>query len=299
MPHQLFVKNVSIAVMFATTAMGCGGASEQPSEQVTLVLDISSGRSSATFAAASASVDVELHVPEGLVELTVDCAPKEADIDVVGFQLASSGTAAAAFGLSSEPPRAGYLRTRAHVPAGVLVLHLDARGGPSTCTVTLALVKGCGARTIFRSVNVDHTHVPPGPEPRADWEAFPVSGNHYPVWAAWNTSYPAPVKTGYLIHDLEHGGIVLSYPCTTPADDATCTTRANDLQAARTRFGQPRVNVTPAMTQKAAYAARAWRWGYEAACYDADDVQAFMTSRFRHGREDVGEDPFPAFDPTK
>ena len=40
----------------------------------------------------------------------------------------------------------------------------------------------------------------------------PSSGNHYPIWAAYKT-YTEPVPLGFVVHDLEHGAIVLTYNC--------------------------------------------------------------------------------------
>jgi hypothetical protein len=40
----------------------------------------------------------------------------------------------------------------------------------------------------------------------------PSSGPHYPRWAAYRR-YDVPIPRGFSIHDLEHGGIVISYRC--------------------------------------------------------------------------------------
>lgn len=38
----------------------------------------------------------------------------------------------------------------------------------------------------------------------------PVSGEHYPIWARWQ-SYTVTVPRGYWVHNLEHGGVVYLY----------------------------------------------------------------------------------------
>jgi Protein of unknown function (DUF3105) len=40
----------------------------------------------------------------------------------------------------------------------------------------------------------------------------PAGGNHYPVWAAFQ-SFSFPVPRGFWVHDLEHGAVVYSYNC--------------------------------------------------------------------------------------
>src|SRR5436309_10545185 len=57
-------------------------------------------------------------------------------------------------------------------------------------------------------------HVPIGSA--IEWSSNPPSsGPHYPIWAAYQT-YAMPVDLGYLVHDMEHGAVVLFYRC----DDA-------------------------------------------------------------------------------
>jgi hypothetical protein len=38
----------------------------------------------------------------------------------------------------------------------------------------------------------------------------PTSGPHHPQWAIWNI-YTEPIQQLYLVHNLEHGGIVVQY----------------------------------------------------------------------------------------
>src|SRR5882724_4807922 len=40
----------------------------------------------------------------------------------------------------------------------------------------------------------------------------PSSGNHYPIWAAYQT-YAQPLLPGFWVHNLEHGAIVMAYNC--------------------------------------------------------------------------------------
>ena len=71
-----------------------------------------------------------------------------------------------------------------------------------------------------------YTHVPIGTI--VDYGTNPPSsGNHYPIWAAFQ-AYTSPVPREYYVHDLEHGAIDLLYTCSDPAG---CPQVAAALQA--------------------------------------------------------------------
>jgi len=120
----------------------------------------------------------------------------------------------------------------------------------------------------------------------------PSSGNHYAIWAAFKT-YGAPIPEGFWVHDLEHGGIVLSYNC----PDEGC---ASDIAAAQTLIdGQPddplcdsvggaprvRMTMTPDPNLDVRFAASAWGWTLRADCFDPTTFGAFVTAHYGHGRE--------------
>ncbi|HEY6462615.1 MAG TPA: DUF3105 domain-containing protein, partial [Polyangiaceae bacterium] len=70
------------------------------------------------------------------------------------------------------------------------------------------------------------THVPIGTD--ITWDSNPPSsGEHYPIWAAYQ-AYTSPVPRGYYVHDEEHGGVILLYNC---PDDAGCPDVAAALQS--------------------------------------------------------------------
>lgn len=144
------------------------------------------------------------------VALTVDCHPP-ADPDDPGpvFKLSAStlGTSA------SDPPRAGYWARTGAVPVGSHVMTFTNLGAPTTCTIRTANVPTaatCRSSLAFRSPNTNHTHFRVGTDTSSDWEAFPTSGNHWGAWSKWSTVYPKAIKRGFLLHNLEHGGLVFS-----------------------------------------------------------------------------------------
>lgn len=230
--------------------------------------------------------------------LTVDCRPPE-NPDEVGpvFKLSAPTLGAQA----SDPPRAGYWSRTGSVPAGSHALTFTNLGPSTTCNIRSAAVPTaatCRASTSFRSPNTNHTHYRVGTDTSSDWEPFPTSGNHWGAWAFWNSVYDKPMKRGYMLHNLEHGGLVFSYKCSSPRDSAACADAKNQLVAIAQAVGGPRVVVTPDPTQPEMFAIRGWRWGFTASCLDPASAKAFAQAHYRHGREDTDADvPIP-FDPS-
>jgi uncharacterized protein DUF3105 len=132
----------------------------------------------------------------------------------------------------------------------------------------------------------------------------PSSGDHYPVWAAYMT-YDKPVPEGYWVHDLEHGGIVLSYNCGTGGcagdiaaaqrmmdaygDDPLCLSEGSGVRHRFVMTPDPRLDVR--------FAASAWGWTLRANCFDADAFLAFAKAHYGQGPEMLcanGEDVITA-----
>lgn len=138
-----------------------------------------------------------------------------------------------------------------------------------------------------------------GADHRAPCDAIPYpyyppsAGPHYWSWAAFET-YTSPVPWGFLVHDLEHGALVLAYHCETDADcdpvraefasiiadmgtDPVCS-----LEASPTRF-----IVVPDPALPVPIAAVAWRNVYEASCLDDASLRAFVAAHYGMGSESL------------
>lgn len=135
------------------------------------------------------------------------------------------------------------------------------------------------------------THVPIGSS--IQWDSNPPSsGDHYPIWAAYQ-AYTTPVPRGYYVHDLEHGAIVLLYNC----GDAGCPDIVNALQATSdaipddplcTSGGQGvrvRTVITPDPLIETPVAAAAWGWVYKGQCADLPTLRAFALAHYGQGPE--------------
>ena len=146
------------------------------------------------------------------------------------------------------------------------------------------------------------------------WDSNPPSsGEHYPIWAAYQ-AYSTPVPRGYYVHDLEHGGVVIVYNCavgdagqevpldTSDGGDAgagPCPSVAAQLQAIIDAFpndpkcdpsqGQPRVRfvLTPDPLLDVPVAATAWGWTYKADCVDPATLSKFAKDHYDQGTEEL------------
>ncbi len=121
----------------------------------------------------------------------------------------------------------------------------------------------------------------------------PSSGDHYPIWAAYE-SYANAIPEGFWVHNLEHGAIVFSYNCPQGCDSDITAAQAlidglPDDPACDPSVGNPRVRMvmTPDPGLDVKFAASAWGWTLRANCFDAQAFGAFVTAHYAHGREAV------------
>ncbi len=117
----------------------------------------------------------------------------------------------------------------------------------------------------------------------------PTGGPHYAIWADYRT-YDMPVPWGYLVHDLEHGGVVLTYNCPSGCPDvlsayqSIITAHGADPACPD---GGARFIVVPDPTLDVPVAAVSWEHLYKATCLDMPSLQTFVESHYAHGREDT------------
>ncbi len=127
----------------------------------------------------------------------------------------------------------------------------------------------------------------------------PSSGEHYPIWAAYQ-EYDAAVPRGYYVHDLEHGAVDYLYNCALldagPGDDGgACAAVVAALETAVAAMStdplcDPSVRVRFVLTPDPliAYpvAAATWGWTYNAACVDLPTLEAFAKAHYAQATED-------------
>jgi hypothetical protein len=118
-----------------------------------------------------------------------------------------------------------------------------------------------------------------------------TSGQHYPTWAAYKT-YTTAVRHGFLVHNLEHGAIVISYNCGDEPCDAELAELAAFLAA---RPADPicsppvtqRVVVTPDPDLDVRFAAAAWGFALRSDCFDLGALQVFMNEHYADAPENL------------
>jgi hypothetical protein len=110
----------------------------------------------------------------------------------------------------------------------------------------------------------------------------PSSGTHYPDWTAYKT-YPAPVPWGFLVHDLEHGAVVIVYNCPDgcPAEVAQTQAFIDGLPPDPGCGGaRMKVVLAPDPTLDVRWAAAAWTWTLRAPCFDRSAFAAFVADHY-------------------
>lgn len=118
----------------------------------------------------------------------------------------------------------------------------------------------------------------------------PVFGDHFPTWAAYGT-YDFPVPLGFLVHDLEHGGVVIYYDCPDGCSDQIATAQAFiDALPADPRCSEAvrvQVVLVPRPGLGARWAASAWGYSLTADCFDPEIFGQFYDAHHGQGPEDL------------
>lgn len=140
-----------------------------------------------------------------------------------------------------------------------------------------------------------------------EWSSNPpVTGMHYPVWAAYDRTY-AQLERGYYLHNAEHGAIVFLYNCPGDCPDTVAAleavVRKMPTDPTCTAPVRQRAIVTgdPLLPPGVAVAAVAWDNWYTASCVDSY-LGTFADNHYGFGPEQIcddGEDIGGTFiDPT-
>lgn len=111
----------------------------------------------------------------------------------------------------------------------------------------------------------------------------PHSGPHYPTWESWD-EHDEVVPRGNWVHNLEHGGIVLTYRC-----DGDCEPEVAILRDAMNQRPDLRILLTedPFLPGDERFAAIAWTWVYRFDPPVLDELLCFADQHENHAPEDV------------
>jgi len=146
------------------------------------------------------------------------------------------------------------------------------------CSSVLRSYEGATATHLVECSNIIYATSPP------------VFGEHYPSWAAYKT-YDFPVPLGFLVHDLEHGAVVIYYDCPDGCADEVATVQAFiDALPADPRCSEAvrvQVVLVPRPGLGSRWAASAWGHSLTADCFDSDIFGQFYADRVGRGPEDL------------
>lgn len=113
----------------------------------------------------------------------------------------------------------------------------------------------------------------------------PSSGSHYPFPAPAGV-YPNGLQTGFWVHSLEHGYIVLLYrPPASPERVAEFDRMVKDFP--KSKYGNIKLLIVPYADLPHPYAVLAWDWRLEMDSFDRATVLQFYKGHVDHGREDI------------
>jgi hypothetical protein len=113
----------------------------------------------------------------------------------------------------------------------------------------------------------------------------PSSGPHYPIPAATGV-YPDGLASGFWVHSLEHGYIVVVYRPPVPADLVTqFQEMVKDFPASK--YGNVKLVIAPYDTMLHPFAVLAWDRRMWMDAFDRAKVLQFYRAYVDHGREDI------------
>ena len=122
-------------------------------------------------------------------------------------------------------------------------------------------------------------HIPPT-SPRPDYNSDPpTSGPHYAQPANWGV-YDKPLADEQLVHNLEHGGIWISYR------DAGDTTLISQLKSIADDYSL-KVIMTPRAVDPHAIEVAAWGWLLDLDQFDEQLIRQFIGAFINKGPEQV------------
>jgi len=113
----------------------------------------------------------------------------------------------------------------------------------------------------------------------------PASGPHYPFPAPAGV-FPNGLQTGFWVHNLEHGYIVVLYRSpVSPARIGQFDGMLRDFP--KSKFGNVKLVFVPYAGMPARFTFLSWDWRYETNTFDRATLLRFYKDHVDHGREDI------------
>ncbi|WP_370587943.1 DUF3105 domain-containing protein [Trichocoleus sp. FACHB-591] len=127
---------------------------------------------------------------------------------------------------------------------------------------------------------LDQDHVPETEKVKYNSNP-PTSGPHYAIWAQWGIHAKAPLDER-LVHNLEHGGVIISYKPEQIQGQALEQIKAQVRDLSK---NNPRIILTPRPNLDTAIALTAWGYLQKLDRYDPSAVTAFYNAHIARGPE--------------
>lgn len=141
-----------------------------------------------------------------------------------------------------------------------------------------------GAPGAHRAVSGVGQHVTSG-QPITYDSYPPLGGPHWPAPAPWGVS-SGPIPDETAVHNLEHGGVVVSYNSIADADLAKLKALVTGYP--RDRYGEVKLVVRPYdKVPSGTFALTAWGWIEPFTSYDEAKVRAFLDAHLNKCCESV------------
>lgn len=194
---------------------------------------------------------------------------------------------------SSSPGTAASTTTTAPAATGssdgteTAELSTGADSSPAECEpgrepAGFTAVEGCADVVGEPFCSEGQEHVPQASE--VAWASDPpCSGPHYPTWELWG-EHDGTVPRGNWVHNLEHGGIVLSYRCADP-----CEAELEILRDVVEQRPELRILLTPdpLLPGSERFAAISWTWVHRFDAPALEELLCFADQHENHAPEDV------------
>jgi hypothetical protein len=155
-------------------------------------------------------------------------------------------------------------------------------GEPCIPDAELTEVEGCAEPIGEPFCSEGQQHVEQGTD--VPWLADPPhSGPHYPTWETWG-EHEDVVPRGNWVHNLEHGGIVLTYRC-----NGDCEPEVDVLREVVAMRPDLRILLTadPMLPGDERFAAISWTWVHRFDTPDLATLLCFADQHENHAPEDV------------
>lgn len=191
--------------------------------------------------------------------------------------------------VSSSGERGGPLDPRLLLIGGVLVV------GIVILVVVVLFAGGSSALVGVRQVDDGGGHIADG-SVGGPYSSVPAtSGQHWNTPANWGVNTLSnPAAQSQVIHNLEHGGIVIWYqPNTATPEDISALTNYAEQQLRAAKF---KVILSPWTGEDFGHpiAVTAWNWLLYQDQADIDQIRAFLDDHYGDAPEPFGGPPQPA-----